>query len=301
MAPRASWKGFLTIGALSCAVGLYAAASTAERIALNLVNRKTGHRLRRQYVDEETGQPVEGGDQVKGYEVEKGAFVTLEPEEVASVVPQGDKTIAIAAFLPCDGIDTLYLDRPYFLAPVDAPGAEAFALIAAGMQAAQVAALGEAVLFRRVRKLLIRPGLENGALLADTLNFDYEVRPAEEAFAGIPEVAVTGEMVDLATHIIRGKSGAFDPAAFDDRYEAALAELVRAKMEGRTLPKARTPRAAKVVDLLDALRASAGAAGGAKKPAPKGTGAKARAAGGKAKAGAKAAARPAPRSGRKAG
>lgn len=121
MAPRASWKGFLTIGALSCAVGLYAAASTAERIALNLVNRKTGHRLRRQYVDEETGQPVEGGDQVKGYEVEKGAFVTLEPEEVASVVPQGDKTIAIAAFLPCDGIDTLYLDRPYFLAPVDAP------------------------------------------------------------------------------------------------------------------------------------------------------------------------------------
>lgn len=259
MAPRASWKGFLTVGALSCGVGLHAAASTAERISLHMVSRKTGHRLRRQYVDEETGAPVEGDEQVKGYEVARGEFVTLEPEDVAAVVPQGTRTIAVDTFLPCGGIDPAYLDRPYFLAPVDAPSAEVLALLAAGMAERKVAALGEAVLFRRVRRLLIRPVGEGGALIASTLNFDYEVRPAGEAFADVPDTGISGEMLELATHIIRSKPGRFDPATLDDRYEAALAALVRARMEGKPLPKPEPRRAGKVVSLLDALRASAGA------------------------------------------
>ncbi|MFG1299681.1 Ku protein [Xanthobacter sp. V3C-3] len=259
MAPRASWKGFLTVGALSCGVGLHAAASTAERISLHMVSRKTGHRLRRQYVDEETGAPVEGDEQVKGYEVARGEFVTLEPEDVAAVVPQGTRTIAVDTFLPCGGIDTAYLDRPYFLAPVDAPSAQVLALLAAAMAERKVAALGEAVLFRRVRRLLIRPVGEGGALIASTLNFDYEVRPAGEAFADVPDAGISGEMLELATHIIRSKPGRFDPATLDDRYEAALAALVRARMEGKPLPKPEPRRAGKVVSLLDALRASAGA------------------------------------------
>ncbi|MCL8383000.1 non-homologous end joining protein Ku [Xanthobacter aminoxidans] len=276
MAPRASWKGFLTVGALSCAVGLYAAASTSERISLHMVSRKSGHRLRRQYVDEETGQPVETDDQVRGYEVSKGEYVTIAPEEAAAVLPDNDKTISIDAFLPCDGIDTVYLDRPYFLAPVDEAAAEVFDLLRRGMAAQKVAALGEALLFRRVRKLLIRPAGEGGALLASTLSFDYEVRPAEEAFADVPDVKITAEMRELATHIIKTKAGKFDPDAYQDRYETALAELVRAKMEGKPLPKAAPRKEEKVVDLLAALRASAKATGGSGKTAPaKGKSAKA--------------------------
>lgn len=262
MAPRASWKGFLTVGALSCAVGLYAAASTSERISLHMLSRKSGHRLRRQYVDEETGKPVETDDQVRGYEVSKGEYITIEPEEAAAVLPDNDKTISIDAFLPCDGIDTVYLDRPYFLAPVDEAAAEVFDLLKRGMAAQKVAALGEALLFRRVRKLLIRPSGESGALLASTLSFDYEVRSAEEAFAEVPDVKITGEMRELATHIIKTKAGTFDPEAYQDRYETALAELVRAKMEGKPLPKAAPRKEEKVVDLLAALRASAKASGG---------------------------------------
>ncbi len=272
MAPRASWKGFLTVGALSCAVGLYAAASTSERISLHMVNRKSGHRLRRQYVDEETGKPVENDDQVRGYEVSKGEYITIEPEEAAAVLPDNDKTISIDAFLPCDGIDTVYLDRPYFLAPVDEAAAEVFDLLKRGMAAQKVAALGEALLFRRVRRLLIRPTGEGGALLASTLSFDYEVRSAQEAFADVPEVKITGEMRDLATHIIKTKAGKFDPDAYPDRYEAALAELVRAKMEGKPLPKAPPRKEEKVVDLLEALRASAKATGGANGKAAGGSG-----------------------------
>lgn len=292
MAPRASWKGFLTVGALSCAVGLYAAASTSERISLHMVNRKSGHRLRRQYVDEETGKPVENDDQVRGYEVSKGEYITIEPEEAAAVLPDNDKTISIDAFLPCDGIDTVYLDRPYFLAPVDEAAAEVFDLLKRGMAAQKVAALGEALLFRRVRRLLIRPTGEGGALLASTLSFDYEVRSAQEAFADVPEVKITGEMRDLATHIIKTKAGKFDPDAYPDRYEAALADLVRAKMEGKPLPKAPPRKEEKVVDLLEALRASAKATGGANGKAAGGSGKKAPV---KAKADKKAAAeKPAP-------
>lgn len=288
MAPRASWKGFLTVGALSCAVGLYAAASTSERISLHMVSRKSGHRLRRQYVDEETGEPVENDAQVRGYEVAKGEYITIEPEEAAAVLPDNDKTISIDAFLPCDGIDTVYLDRPYFLAPVDEAAAEVFEILKRGMAAQKVAALGEALLFRRVRRLLIRPTEEGGALLASTLSFDYEVRSAQEAFADVPEVKITAEMRDLATHIIKTKAGTFDPMAYQDRYESALAELVRAKMEGKPLPKAPPRKEEKVVDLLEALRASAKSPERASAKATGGASGKASGSGKKAPAKAKA-------------
>ena len=265
MAPRAIWSGWLAIDDLACPVKLYAAASTSERIAFHTVNRATGHRVRREFIDAETGKPVEAEDQVKGYALSADDYVAFEPEELAEVVPQGDKRLDVAAILRCDRIDEIYFDKPYYLAPADRSGTEAFALIREGLKAEKAAALARAVLFRRVRSVLIRPS--GAGLIARTLNFDYEVRSAEEAFAGLPKVKVQGEMLDLARHIIATKTGTFDPAEFDDRYEAALAELVQAKIAGRRLPKPAKRAEPKVVDLMEALRESARAAGGAKKAA----------------------------------
>lgn len=262
MAPRAIWSGWLAIGDLACPVKLYAAASTSDRIAFHSVNRATGHRLRREFVDAETGKPVEAEDQVKGYALSADDYIAFEPEELAEVLPQGDKRLDMAALLPCDEVDEIYFDKPYYLAPADRSAAEAFALMREGLRAEKMAALARAVLFRRVRSVLIRP-LDNG-LIARTLNFDYEVRSAGDAFAGLPKVKVQGEMLELARHIIATKTGAFDPAAFEDRYEAALAELVAAKIAGRRLPKPAKRAAPKVVDLMEALRESARAAEGAK-------------------------------------
>ena len=98
-----------------------------------------------------------------------------------------------------------------------------------------------------------------------TLNFDYEVRSAEEAFHDIPAMTIKGEMLDLAKHIITTKRGTFDPGTFDDRYEEALAELVRAKLKGTPLPIRKATAQAKVVDLMEALRHSAGVAGTGKR------------------------------------
>ena len=103
-------------------------------------------------------------------------------------------------------------------------------------------------------------------LLAATLNYDYEVRSSAEVFADIPKGKIEREMLDLARHIIDTKRGAFEPEAFEDRYDAALAELVRAKMEGRKIRKPKAPARDKVVDLMQALRDSAGAAAKPAKP-----------------------------------
>ncbi len=273
MALSANWKGFLKIAEVSCPVSLYTAVSTSDRIALQMINRETGHRLRRQFVDSDTGAPVERDDQVKGYEVAQGDYVMLDPADVEAAVPQSDKTLAVSAFIGCDEIDQVYFDKPYYLAPSDKNAAEAFGLIREGMRKSKVAALAQTVLFRRVRSVLIRA--HGDGLIATTLHFDYEVRSATDAFRDVPAGDVKGEMLDLAQHIIKTKMGKFDISSFDDRYESALADLVKAKLSGQKIETRPAPKADKVVDLMAALRESAGMAGAkiaAKDPAESKTG-----------------------------
>jgi DNA end-binding protein Ku len=254
--PRATWKGYLKIAEVVCPIALYAAASSNDRIVLNTVNRATGNRVQRQFVDSVSGKPVEKEDQVKGYEVAKDDYVILEPEEIAAAVPENDKTLAVSAFIGEDEIDDVYFDRPYFLGPSDRGAVEAFALIREGLSRQKVVAIAQAVLFRRVRSVLIRP-CDNG-LAATTLNFDYEVRSAADAFSNVPKLRIKGEMLQLAEHIIKTKSGEFDPKSFHDRYDAALAELVKAKIEGREIERPKPQKAVTAAGLLEALRESAG-------------------------------------------
>ena len=269
MAPRATWKGYVKVSELAFPVALYAGATTSKRVAFHILNRKTGNRVHRQYFDEETEKSVERDQQVKGYETGEGQYVVLQPEEIAAVVPDSDKTIRIEAFIPCPDVDTVYLDKPYFLAPTDGVLGESFAVLCEGMRRKKVAALGRAVLFRRVRALLLRP--QGPGLVANTLNFNYEVRGADEVFDDLPELKIKGEMLDLAKHIIDTKAGEFDPRSFDDRYDQALAELVKAKLEGREIKPPKRPKETKVVDLMDALKRSAEASGKAPKKAAKKT------------------------------
>ncbi|MBB3408375.1 DNA end-binding protein Ku [Rhizobium sp. BK316] len=271
MAARASWKGHLKVGDLACAVGLYTAVSSSDRVSFNIVNRRTGHRVERQFVDSETGKPVERDDQVKGYRMESGDYILVESDEIAEIMPESDKVLNVQGFIPCDGIDKLYFDRPYYLAPVDEHDVEALALIARGMLDGKVAALAEAVLFRRNRTLLIRA--HDDHIIATMLNFDYEVRSADSVFKDIPDIKFDKEMLDLAGHIIATKEGRFDPSEYHDRYEAALVELVKAKIEGRAPPKRKREPERKVVDLMEALRQSAkiGGKAPAKKPAARKT------------------------------
>jgi DNA end-binding protein Ku len=255
MAPRAVWKGVLKVAEVTCPVSLYTAASTAERISFHTLNRKTGNRVHRQFIDEVSGKPVDTEDQVKGYDKGDGDYVILEPEEIAAAIPESDKTLTVETFLPCDEIDDIFFDKPYYVSPSTPVASDAFSLIREGMKGQKSAALARTVIFRRMRSILIRP--HGDGLIATTLNFDYEVRSAEDAFSDVPVIKIDDEMLELAEHIIKTKAGEFDPKSFDDRYESALAELVQAKIEGRKLKPQMRPAPTKVVNLLDALRQSA--------------------------------------------
>lgn len=255
MAARAIWKGHLEIGELVCPVALHAAATTAERVGFHILNRATGNRVERVYVDADTGKPVGRDDQAKGYVTEDGKAVVLDPEEIDAALPESDKRLSVEAFVPCDEVDTLYLDRPYYLTPAEASGETAFAVVRDGLDKRSVAAVARAVLFRRVRSVLIRA--EGKGLVAHTLEFDHEVRDAAAAFKRLPAAKVDPEMLELAEHIIRKKRGKFDPSSFEDRYDDALAALIKAKMAGEPLPERPEPAATEPVDLMQALRDSA--------------------------------------------
>ncbi|MGR9471017.1 non-homologous end joining protein Ku [Rhizobium leguminosarum] len=252
---RAQWKGFLKFGEVSCGVALYTAASTSERITFNTINKATGNRVNRIFVDSETEDPVPKEAQTKGFEIENGQYIIIDPEEVSAAIPESNKTLEIEAFIPCSDVDDVYFDKPYYLTP-DKMGGDAFAALRDAMKKSMVAAIARTVLFRRMRTVLIRP--HGKGLIASTLNYDYEVRSSEKAFEEMPKLKIQGEMLDLAKHIISTKKGEFDPATFDDRYEAALADLVKAKIEGKSLPKPKKVQVSKPNDLLAALRESAG-------------------------------------------
>ncbi|MGO8021230.1 non-homologous end joining protein Ku [Rhizobium leguminosarum] len=252
---RAQWKGFLKFGEVSCGVALYTAASTSDRITFNTINKATGNRVNRIFVDSETEDPVPKEAQTKGFEIENGQYIIIDPEEVSAAIPESNKTLEIEAFIPCSDVDDIYFDKPYYLTP-DKMGGDAFAALRDAMKKSMVAAIARTVLFRRMRTVLIRS--HGKGLIASTLNYDYEVRSSDKAFEEMPKLKIQGEMLDLAKHIISTKKGEFDPATFDDRYEAALADLVKAKLEGKALPKPKKVEVSKPNDLLAALRESAG-------------------------------------------
>ncbi|WP_112502555.1 Ku protein [Rhizobium sp.] len=252
---RAQWKGFVKFGEVTCGVALYTAASTSDRITFNTINKATGNRVNRVFIDSETEEPVPKEAQTKGFEIENGQYLIIDPDEIAAAIPESDKTLEIEAFIPCTDVDDVYFDKPYYLTP-DKMGSDAFSALRDGMKKSKVAAIARTVLFRRMRTVLIRP--HGKGLIATTLNYDYEVRSSKQAFEDMPKIKIEGEMLDLAKHIISTKKGEFDPSAFDDRYEAALGELVKAKIEGKAVPKRKKVEVSKPNDLLAALRESAG-------------------------------------------
>jgi len=284
MAPRPNWKGYLKLSLVSCPVALYPATTTSERVSFRTLNRATGHRVRRQFVDEQSGEPVETEEQIKGYEVAKGEFVQIEDDELKTVQLESNHTIDIERFVPRADIDELYLDTPYYLSPTDRVGEEAFAVIRDAMKSEKMVGLARVVLFRRERIVMLEP--RDKGIAATSLHYANEVHAASGYFDEIPNLELPKQMLDLAKHIIEKMTGKFEPEKFEDRYENALIELIRSKQKGMPIKPQPTHRQTNVINLMDALRRSVEGAKGSAEPAPakKSPAAKARAARPKGKA-----------------
>jgi DNA end-binding protein Ku len=266
MALRASWKGHLKLLQITCPVALYAASSASDKISFHILNRATGNRVRQQLYDESTGEEVAREDQVKGYEVEKNRFVQVEAAELDALRPENRHVIEVAQFVDPEALGVARFDGAHYLAPADRAGFETFALLREAMVRNKVAAVATTVLSTRERLLLIQP--RGDGMLARTLRWPHELRSERELFDGIPQIELSDEMLDIAKLIVRRKQGAFAPEEFHDRYEEAVAELIRAKAEGRAPAARAVPAPAPVVNLLEALKASMAAEGGAERRRP---------------------------------
>ena len=281
MAPRAYWKGYLKLSLVACPIALYPATSSSERISFNRINKKTGNRLKQQNVDSETGDPVEREDVGRGYEIGKGQYLQIEDEEIDKLQIESSHTVDIDNFVPRSEIDDRFIDSTYYLAPTDQVGQEAFAVIRDTIRAKNMVALGRIVLARREHVIMLE-AFDKG-LLGATLRYSYEVREATAYFEDIPELKLPDEMKKLAAHIVDSKASHFDPASFQDHYENALIELLRDKQAGRPAAQPKgAPQPQRVINLMDALRASIGA-DTKKKPAAASTKVRERAVAGKRK------------------
>ena len=262
MAPRPNWKGYLKLSLVSCSVALYSATTTSERIRFNILNRKTGNRVRNLVIDSETEEPVETEDRIKGYQFEKGQYVQVEDEELDEVALESTHTIDIEKFVPREEVDEIYLDESYYIVPNDKVAYEAFAVIREAMKKEDLVGLARVVLYRRERILMLAP--RGKGLIATALRYNSEVRAEDSYFDEIPDLKVPSDMLNLAVHILESKKAEFDPDQFEDRYETALSELIRAKQAGKPVPKVAAPKASNVINLMDALKRSVNAEKGGK-------------------------------------
>ncbi len=268
MAPRAYWKGYLKLSLVSCPVALFPASSEREKIRFHQINKATGNRIKYRKVDAESEEDVDASDIVKGYEVGKGEYIELEPEELEAVAVESTRTLEIDKFVPKKEIDELYLNNPYYIVPDGDVGQQAFAVIREAIRKEGMVALGRVVFTSREHVIALEP--RGKGLLGITLRYPYEIRKEDQYFDEIENEKIPKDMLELAAHIVETKSGHFNPQKFEDHYEEALKELLKKKQAGEKIeaPKEREP--AKVISLMDALRRSVNAeraTGGRRKPA----------------------------------
>ena len=252
MAARAYWKGYLKLALVSCPVKLFKAVSTSEKISFNQLHKDTLNRVNMKYHDPEIGE-VERTDLVKGYQFEKDRYIVVSKEELDAIQIESNKTIDIEGFVDASDIDTRYMDAPYYLGPDGPVAEETFAVISKAMAKTGKIGIGRIVLSGRERMVAL--GAKEGGVVLTTLRSGKEVREMS-AFVDAHDLEVDAGLLDMAETIIAGKSMEFDPAGFEDRYEQALLELVKAKIAGEEPVISTAPEQGKVVNLMDALKAS---------------------------------------------
>src|SRR5438445_1427679 len=235
------------------------ATSEREKISFHQLNKNTGHRIKYRKVDAESGDEVESADIIKGYEVGKGEYIELDPDELEAVAIESKRVIDIDEFVPKKEIDELYLNSPYYIAPDGEVGQQAFAVIREAIRKEGMVAIGKVVFTSREHIIALEP--RGKGLLGITLRYPYEVRNEVDYFDDIPDETIPKDMLDLGSHIVTTKAGHFDPDKFEDQYEDALKELLRKKQEGKPIERPERREPAKVINLMDALRRSVEASG----------------------------------------
>lgn len=252
---RTIWKGAISFGLVTIPIRVFA-ATEEKSLRFHQLHAKDGGRIRYQRVCSIDGEEVPYSEIVKGYEYEKDHYVTLTDEELDALPVPTARSIEIERFVDADQIDPIYFQKSYYLVP-DPAGLKAYQLLREAMADSDKVALAK-VAFRD-REHLATMRLRDNVFVLETMFWPDEIRTP--AFEELDErVEVRPQEVRMARSLIESLSDDFKPEEFSDAYRAALEELIAKKIQGEEITRAPEAEPAKVVDLMEALRASVEAA-----------------------------------------
>ncbi len=261
-AQRPIWRGQLRLALVSCPVALYSANHDRGSLHFNLINPKTGHRIRMITQDAETGEELSRRDLVKGYEFKKDTYLIVDDADFESARIESSSAIKIDKFVDADAIDPIYFDASYYVGPDGDAGLDVFVVLRDAIVATGKVALSRVVIARRERPVAIMP--MGKGLVVHTLHDERDLNDHKGLFEALPGGAPDPDMVELATQLITRQAGSYDPADVEDRYEARLRAVIEAKLQGEgiTPEGEEEPDRGNVIDLMAALKKSLGQAGG---------------------------------------
>ena len=273
MAARAIWRGQIRLALVSIPVELFPATKSGAAIQFHQVHEPSGKRIKYEKVVPGIG-PVDRDEIVKGYEVSKGHYVLLDPEEIDSVKLESRKTLDLVQFVDEDDIDATYFEKPYYVVPADDLAEEAYVVLRDALKAAKKVGVGQLAMRGQEYVVALKPC--GRGLLLETLRYADEVHKSSGFFRDIGDHKPDPDLLDMASMLIERKAGEFDPKEFHNRYVDALHRLIeeKQKKKGERIiedPDADSPppKGSNVIDLMAALKKSLGEdkKGAAKEPA----------------------------------
>lgn len=260
MAARPIWRGQIRLALVSIPVELYPATKSGAAIQFHQVHEPSGKRIKYEKVVPGIG-PVDRDEIVKGYEVSKGHYVLLDPEEIESVKLESRKTLDLVEFVDDDGIDPMYFDKPYYVVPADDLAEEAYVVLRDALKAARKVGVGQLAMRGQEYVVALRP--HDRGMLIETLRYADEVNKATGFFRDIGDHKPDPDLLDMASMLIERKAGEFDPKEFHNRYVDALHRLIEKKQKAKgekiiEEPDEAAPKGSNVIDLMAALKKSLG-------------------------------------------
>jgi DNA end-binding protein Ku len=259
MAPRSSWKGFLKLSLITVPVKAFTANNTTETLRLNQLHKDCHSRVRYQKVCPEHGE-LKQSEIVSGYEYAKDQYVVIEGDELNKLRPESDHAVRIDGFVGKDAVDPIYYaGRTYYLMPDGVAGGKAYALLHQGMVDAGVHAIAQVVIAGREQLVLVRP--IDRLLSMTVLTIEKKVKSVDEFTRELGDDETSPEEMALANTLIQASTiKEFDFGKYEDAYNEKLTELIQLKVDGKEIVQAPDHEEPKIINLMEALKASVAAA-----------------------------------------
>jgi DNA end-binding protein Ku len=258
---------------VSIPVELYPATKSGASIQFHQVHEPSGKRIKYEKVVPGIG-PVDRDEIMKGYEVSKGHYILLDPEEIEKVKLESKKTLDLVQFVDVGDIDAMYFEKPYYVVPADDLAEDAFVVLREALRKSKKVGIGQLAMRGQEYVVAIKPC--GRGILLETLRYADEVHKANSYFREIGTEKPDEDMLDLASMLIEKKTGEFDASEFHNRYIDALKELIREKQKAKGEKiiqdpdaEAPPPKGSNVIDLMAALKKSLETSGGGDKEKPK--------------------------------